>query len=149
IECRKGQGANSNEHQVVFTFANPLTNVTGASVASLTGGTASKTGSMIGPDAHEYIVNFTASDVQRLTVTLTGISDTVGNITPTLSVDMGMLVGDVNGSTVVTTGDTNLCKAQALQPVMSNNFRTDINASGAITTGDVNLIKQNALHQLP
>ena len=62
---------------------------------------------------------------------------------------MGVLVGDVNASGVVTSGDTNLCKAQALQPVTSANFRNDINASGAITTGDVNIIKQNALSQLP
>jgi hypothetical protein len=62
---------------------------------------------------------------------------------------MGLLIGDVNASGIVTSGDTNLCKAQALQPVTSANFRNDINASGAITTGDVNLIKQNALSQLP
>jgi len=49
----------------------------------------------------------------------------------------------------VTSGDTNLCKAQALQPVTNDNFRNDVNASGAITTGDVNIIKQNALSQLP
>ena len=52
-------------------------------------------------------------------------------------------------SGVVTTGDTNLCKAQALQALTVNNFRTDINATGSITTGDVNLIKQHALDQLP
>jgi hypothetical protein len=57
-------------------------------------------------------------------------------------------VGDVNASGIVTSGDTNLCKAQALQPVTHANFRNDINASGAITTGDVNLIKQNALSHL-
>jgi hypothetical protein len=62
---------------------------------------------------------------------------------------MGVLVGDVNASGVVTTGDVNLCKAQALQPVTNSNFRDDINFSGAITTGDVNLIKQQALTQLP
>jgi len=49
----------------------------------------------------------------------------------------------------VTSGDTNLCKAQALQPVTSANFRNDVNASGSITTGDVNIIKQNALTRLP
>jgi Dockerin type I domain len=61
---------------------------------------------------------------------------------------MGVLVGDVNASGVVTSGDTNLCKSQALQPVTSANFRNDINASGSITTGDVNIIKQNALSHL-
>jgi hypothetical protein len=62
---------------------------------------------------------------------------------------MGVLVGDVNASGVVTSGNTNLCKAQALQSVTSGNFRNDINASGEITTGDTNIIKQNALSQLP
>ena len=61
----------------------------------------------------------------------------------------GVLIGDVNGSGVVTSGDTNLCKAQALQPVTSANFRNDVNASGSITTGDVNIIKQNALTHVP
>jgi hypothetical protein len=61
---------------------------------------------------------------------------------------MGVLVGDVNASGVVTSGDTNLCKAQALQTVTNANFRNDVNASGAITTGDVNIIKQNALSHL-
>ena len=69
-----------------------------------------------------------------------------GNVT---GPQMGLLVGDVNASGVVTSGDTNLCKAQALQTVTSSNFRDDINASGAITTGDVNIIKQNALGRLP
>jgi len=62
---------------------------------------------------------------------------------------MGVLIGDVNASGVVTSGVTNLCKAQALQPVTSANFRCDVNTSGSITTGDVNIIKQNALTQLP
>ena len=59
------------------------------------------------------------------------------------------LLGDVNASGIVTSGDTNLCKAQALQPVTIDNFRNDINASRSITTGDVNIIKQNALSHLP
>jgi hypothetical protein len=58
------------------------------------------------------------------------------------------LIGDVNATGVVTTGDVNLCKAQALQPVTLSNFRNDINVSGTITSGDVNLIKQHALEQL-
>ena len=57
---------------------------------------------------------------------------------------MCLLIGDVNASGTVTSGDTNLCKAQALQTVTNANFRDDINASGAITTGDVNIIKQSA-----
>ena len=85
---------------------------------------------------------------QYITVGLNGVQDSAG-ATGNVSAMMGVLVGDVNSSGVVTSGDTNLCKAQALQPVTDSNFRMDINSSGAITSGDVNLIKQNALKQLP
>jgi len=147
IECRSG-GANG-DHTIVFSFSNGLTNVGGASVSSGTGNVSS---SMIdSSDAHQYIVNLTGvTNAQYITVTLTNVNDSAGNSSISVAgPSMGVLLGDVNASGVVTTGDTNLCKAQALQPVTSANFRNDINASGAITTGDVNIIKQNALSQLP
>ena len=58
-----------------------------------------------------------------------GVSDGIN--TGNVSVPMGVLLGDVNASGVVTSGDTNLCKAQALQAVTTANFRNDVNASGA------------------
>jgi hypothetical protein len=151
VECRQGQGTSHDQHQVVFTFANPLVNVATANVTGTKGSPAVDASSGINPnEPREYIVKLTGvQDAQKLTITLTGITDTVGNNTATLSVDMGVLMGDVNVSHVVTSGDTNLCKAQALQPLTSDNFRDDINVSGTITTGDVNLIKQNALSSLP
>jgi hypothetical protein len=82
-------------------------------------------------------------------VTLSDVNDSAEHYSSTVNAKMGVLLGDINGSGVVTSGDTNLCKAQALQTVTNANFRSDINASGSITTGDVNLIKQNALSQLP
>jgi len=95
-------------------------------------------------------VNLTGvPNAQYITVNLANVNDAAGNRSSAVSASMGVLLGDVNASGVVTSGDTNLCKAQALQPVTNANFRNDINASGAITTGDVNIIKQNALHQLP
>jgi hypothetical protein len=75
--------------------------------------------------------------------------DSDANFSSSVQAPMGVLIGDVNASGLVTSGDTNLCKGQALQPLTTINFRSDINASGAITTGDVNIIKQNALTQLP
>ena len=92
-------------------------------------------------------VNLTnVSNAQTVRVNLTGVSDGINS--GDVHVLMGVLIGDVNGSGVVTSGDSNLCKAQALQPVTSANFRDDVNASGAITTGDLNIIKQNALTRL-
>jgi hypothetical protein len=145
VECRTG------DYAMVFRFANTLSSVTSATVTSTgTGSNPTITSKGIGIDAHEYIVNLSnVPNGQYTGVTLNGVADASGNTAATITGTMGVLVGDVNGSKVVTSGDTNLCKAQALQAVTSANFRNDINASGAITTGDVNIIKQNALSQLP
>jgi len=150
IECR-GTGS-TNDYTLIFTFPNTLTSVTDASVSAHnpTSGTGMVSDSSIGPNPNQYTVNLkNVSTGQYITVTLNSVTDRAGNNSNVVGPQMGVLVGDVNGSGVVTSGDTNLCKAQALQPVTSANFRDDINASGAITTGDVNLIKQNALSRLP
>jgi len=145
IECRSGSA--NGVYTLVFTFANTLTSVGGASVTS---GTGTVSSSARGTDAHQYVVDLSGiSDAQYITVSLTNVTDSAGNFSPTVAGSMGVLIGDVNASRVVTSGDTNLCKAQALQPVTATNFRCDINTSGSITTGDVNIIKQNALSQLP
>jgi hypothetical protein len=145
IECRSG-GVNG-EHTLLFNFVNTLTSVGGASVAN---GTGTVSSSYFGSDAHKYVVQLTGvANAQVITVSLSNVSDSIGNSSATIAVPMGVLLGDVNASGVVTTGDTNLCKAQALQSETSANFRSDVNASGAITTGDVNSVTQNALSQLP
>jgi hypothetical protein len=137
IECRSG-GANG-DYKMVFTFSTPITS---CGVPST--GTAAP-----GPNGNQCTVQLTGvPNAKYTTVELIGVLDNNGhalNATGT----MGVLIGDVNASGVVTSGDTNLCKAQALQPVTNANFRNDVNASGSITTGDVNIIKQNALNQLP
>jgi len=122
------------------TFPTPISAVASATCAG-NAATASISGNQVS-------VNCTGvPNAQTITINLTGVNDgtNVGNVI----VPMGVLLGDVNASRIVTSGDTNLRKAQALQPVTNANFRNDINASGAITTGDVNIIKQNALSHLP
>jgi PKD repeat protein len=147
VECR----SNSGNYKLVFGFTNNLTSVASASVTSHdpVSGTGTVLSGSLGPNPNQYTVNLTGvSDAQYITVTLTGVLDSTGALGDEIAT-MGVLVGDVNASGRVSSGDTNLCKAQALQPVTAANFRNDVNASGAITTGDVNIIKQNALHQLP
>lgn len=137
VECRSG-GANG-DFTIVFKFANPV----------VTCGTSPNGSVQAGATTDECLVQVTGvPNAQYATVTLNSVVDNHAN-QGNLGATFGVLLGDVNGSGVVTSGDTNLSKAQALQPVTSANCRSDINASGAITTGDVNLIKQNALTQLP
>lgn len=152
VECRSPGGTPGGvgiDYQIVFTFPTTVSINTGAGTqgAAVTSGIGS-VASTSGNTTSAVTVNLTGvTDIQRITVTLLGVND--GTNANDVGVRMGLLTGDVNGSGVVTSGDTNLCKAQALQAVTTLNFRNDINGSGAITSGDANLVKQNALHQLP
>jgi hypothetical protein len=146
IECRSG-GANG-DYTMIFTFANPLTSVGGASVTSGTGSVASK--SIDSTDAHNYIVNLTGvTNAQYITVSLANVTDSAGDFSSAVSVQMGVLLGDVNASGRVDAADVSLVRQQTLQPVTSSNFREDINASGRIDAADVSIARQQTLTSLP
>jgi hypothetical protein len=132
---------------MVFTFANPLTSVSSASVSS---GTGSVVSSSIGTDAHQYIVNLTGvTNAQRITVTLANLSDNAGNFSASVSATMGVLLGDVNASARVDAADVSSVRQQTLQPITISNFRNDINVSGRIDAADVSVARQQTLTSLP
>jgi hypothetical protein len=146
IECRSG-GINSS-HTLVFTFANTLTSVSGASVTSGTGSVASS--NIDSSDAHNYIVNLTGVvNAQVITVSLTNVTDSAGNFSSAVSVQMGVLLGDVNASGRIDAADVSLVRQQTLQPITSSNFREDVNASGRIDAADVSIVRQQTLTSLP
>jgi hypothetical protein len=146
IECRSG-GTNG-AYTVVFTFANPLANVAGASVTGGSGSVA--TANIDNNDTHNYIVNLTGvTNAQRITVSLSNVTDTAGDFSNALSASMGVLIGDVNSSGRVDAADVSLVRQQSLQPVSSSNFRADINASGRIDAADVSIARQQTLTSLP
>jgi hypothetical protein len=146
IECRSG-GANG-DYTLVFTFANTLTSVGGASVTSGTGTVSSK--NIDSNDAHNYIVNLTGvTNAQVLKVGLTNLSDSAGDFSTAVSASMGVLVGDVNASRLVDSGDVFLVRQQTGQTVSASNFREDVNASGLIDSGDVFLTRQQTGTSLP
>jgi hypothetical protein len=147
IECRSG-GANG-DYALVFTFANTLANVDGASVAS--GGTGSVASSNIdSSDARNYIINLTGvTNAQTITVNLANVTDSVSDFSDTVSISISVLLGDVNRSTRVDAADVSLVRQQALQPITSSNFREDINASGRIDAADVSIARQQTLTSLP
>ena len=140
VECRSG-GA-TNDYQMLINFMSPVT-VANASVTSGTGSVSSFT--VAGP---QVTVNLTGViNAQRITVTLFEVNDGthVGNV----PVSMGVLVGDVNGSTAVNASDVSLAKVQVGQGVGSSNFREDVNANGVINVADVAQIKTNLGSSLP
>jgi hypothetical protein len=102
IECRSG-GANG-DYTLVFTFANTLTSVAGASVTSGTGSVAGN--NIDSSDAHNYIVNLTGvTDAQYITVSLANVTDSAGNFSSAVSASMGVLLGDVDANGVVDGND--------------------------------------------
>jgi hypothetical protein len=146
IECRSGDAAGN--YTLVFSFSNPLSNVTGASVTSGTGSVASS--NTDSNDAHNYIVNLTGvTNSQVITVSLANVTDTVADFSNVISGSMGVLLGDVNASGRVDAADVSMVRQQTLQPVTSSNFREDINTSGRIDAADVSIVRQQTLTSLP
>jgi hypothetical protein len=138
IECRTGP-----TYQMIINFATSVT-VESAAVTSGTGMVSSFSGS----GTSQITVNLTGvTDVQRITVTLHNVND--GTNTGDVPVSMGVLAGDVNGSTGVNSTDVALTKSQVGQTVTSSNFRQDVNASGTITATDVTIVKSDVGHALP
>jgi hypothetical protein len=138
IECRTGP-----TYQMIINFATSVT-VESAAVTSGTGMVSSFSGS----GTSQITVNLTGvTDVQRITVTLHNVND--GTNTGDVPVSMGVLAGDVNGSTGVNSTDVALTKSQVGQTVSGSNFRQDVNASGTITATDVTVVKSDVGHALP
>ncbi len=146
IECRSG-GANG-DHTLVFTFTNTLTSAAGASITS---GSGLVSGNNIDSnDAHNYIVNLTGvTNAQLITVSLTNVTDSVGNFSSAVSASMGVLVGDVDASRRVDSTDVFQVRQQSLQNANSSNFRMDVDESGRIDSTDIFITRQQTLTSLP
>ena len=145
VECRSG-GANG-DYTLVFTLANPLASVGGATVTSGTGTVKDGT---VGSDAHQYIVNLTGvTNAQRITVGLTNVTDSADNFSSAVSAQMGVLVGDVNGNGLVNSTDTSLVQSQSGQGVTASNFRMDVNANALINSTDTSIVQSKSGTGLP
>jgi len=146
IECRSG-GANG-DYTLVFTFANTLTSVARASVTAGTGSVSSR--SIDNNDRHNFVVNLSGvSNAQVITVSLTNVTDSVGNFSSAVSASMGVLLGDVNGSGDVDSADVFSVRQQTLHTVTTSNFLEDVDASGDIDSADVFIVRQQTLTSLP
>ena len=133
VECRSTGG----NHTLVFTFNNNI--VSGN--ASVTSGTASIAGnpSFAG---NTMTVNLTGvADVQKVTVTLSNVTDSFAQVLPNTAVSMNLLIGDVNGNKSVNGTDVSQTKLQSGAPVTAANFREDVNISSAISGTDVSIVK--------
>jgi PKD repeat protein len=148
IECRSSSLLGAGNYSMVFTFANDLTNGAGSS-ANVTSGSGSVSSTAFGPSSNQYTVNLTGvSNAQFITVTVAGLNDVAG-ASFGASQQMGVLLGDVNGSRRVDAADVSSARQQTLQPVTDSNFRNDVNTSGRIDAADVSVTRQQTLTSLP
>jgi hypothetical protein len=141
IECRSG-GA-TNDYQMIITFASAVTFTN----AAVTAGVGSVSGSS-GSGTPIITIDLTGvTNAQRITVTLLGVSN--GTSMGDVGVQMGVLIGDTNGSGAVNSGDISQVKGLSGVPINASNFRADVTANGAINSADVNLVKLRSGTVLP
>ena len=141
VECRSSGG----NHTLVITFSNTM--VSGN--ASVTSGKGSVAGSPTF-SGNTMTVNLTGvADVQKITVTLSNVTDSFAQVLPDTPVSVNMLIGDTNGNKTVNASDVAQTKGQSGLPVTAANFRTDVNANGAISASDIAQVKADAGHTLP
>jgi hypothetical protein len=130
----------TNDYQVVFIFANPVT----FNSAAVTAGVGTASGSS-GSGTTTVTVNLTGvTNEQRITVTLLGVNGG-GNI----DAQMGLLVGDTNGDGFVNSGDSQQTKNRSGLETDATNFRSDVNVDGFINSGDSFIVKSRSGTFLP
>ena len=138
VEDRKG--AVAGEHQVVVTFANPVT-VGSTSVTAGSIGSSSVVGNVV-------TLNLTGvANAQRLGIALSNVSDGVG--LGSRMIPMGVLAGDTGGNGVVNATDVSQTKGQSGQAVTGANFREDVIVNGSINATDVSGVKSSSGTALP
>jgi hypothetical protein len=141
VECRSTGG----NYTVVFIFNNNV--VSGG--ASTTEGTGSVSGSPTFVD-NTMTVNLTGvADVQKLTITLSNVTDSFSQVLADTAVSVNMLIGDTTGNKTVNSSDISQTKAQSGTTTTSANFREDVTANGTINSSDISLVKSRSGFGLP
>lgn len=104
-------------------------------------------------DSHK--VNINLVNVARgcngftINVAANSIADDQGNVLASVSVGIGLLLGDVNGDRVVDGQDVNLARQFTHEKADSTNFRADVANDGFIYSPDKRLIHQQLGTSLP
>jgi hypothetical protein len=141
VECRNSNGS----HTLVFAFSNSVT----SGSASVTSGTADPVPAPIF-SGNTMTVNLTGvTNIQVITVTLTNVTDTFGQVLPSTSISVNMLVGDITANKTVNASDVAQAKSQSGLQATATNFRDDVTVSGGINASDISLVKARSGTGLP
>lgn len=124
-------------HTLVFTFSNTVT----SGNASVTTGLGNVSGNP-SFSGNTMTLNLTGvSNRQKITVNLSGVTDTLSRVLPNTSVSVDMLPGDTTGNRIVNSLDVSWVNTQSGAPVTSTNFRNDVTVDGLINSSDISLVK--------
>jgi hypothetical protein len=125
VECRTGPQAGA--HDIVVTFTAPAT----VQSATCDGNAAATTAA-----GNSLTVHCTGvPNAKTIRIALSGVN--VGGVVGDISIPMSVLLGDVNASGVVDSGDVFLVRQQTGHNTTPSNFREDVNTTGLIDSGDV------------
>jgi CSLREA domain-containing protein len=145
VESRSGGVL--GRHTLVFTFATPLSAVSGASILTSNGSILTN---MIGSDPHEYIVELTGvANAQLITLGLANVSDVFGNSSGSLPVTFGVLLGDSNSDRVINSGDVLQTRIRSGAAANATNFRSDYNLDGTVNSGDTTIVRLRSGQSIP
>ena len=89
------------------------------------------------------------ADLQKLTVTLSGVTSSTGLMLDDTDVSMNVLLGDVTGNKVVNATDISFTKLQSGTVAGESNFRTDVTLNGSVNATDVSTVKLRSGSGLP
>ena len=129
---------------IVFTFDKPAN----AATVVITGGSATAGAPTF--SGNDVIIGLAGvANEQYVTVSLTNVASTDGGTGGSGSVRLGFLLGDVNGTRVVSLADLGLVNAQLSQLVTAANYLKDVNASGTLTLADKGITNANLTKALP
>ena len=102
-------------------------------------------------DGATLTINLTkvSCNASHITVTANDVKDSAGINLGAACLDVGLLLGDVNGDGVVDSADLDIVNSQIGQPTSEENFRSDINNDGVISAADVRIVTQQQGTRLP
>ncbi len=142
IEDRSGQPGGT--YTITMTFNENIASVARASASC--GKVASTS-----IDGATLTINLTkvSCNASHITVTANDVKDSAGITLGTACLEVGLLLGDVNGDGVVDSADLDIVNSQIGQPTNEENFRSDINNDGVISASDVRIVTQHQGTYLP
>jgi hypothetical protein len=104
------------------------------------------------PDnSRNLLVSFNGAtcNAQIVTVTLTGVHDSLGNTLGSASASLGILIGDVLRHGYVGNPDIDNVRAHLGEQANSSNFRNDVTLDGRINNQDLQTVRSHRGEFLP